>query len=430
MKRLDTSAPSFSEDFATLLAARGSDERSVAEPVRAILADVRSRGDEALCDYTARFDRLTLPAEKLRISAEEIASEAARVPADLMDALRTAARRIETFHAAQMPKDLDFTDEDGIRLGMRWTPLDAVGLYVPGGKAAYPSSVLMNALPARVAGVKRLAMCVPSPDGVLNPLVLAAAQLCGVEEIYRIGGAQAVGAMAFGTDLIAPVDRIVGPGNAFVAEAKRQVFGHVGIDSIAGPSEVVVVADGQNDPRLVALDLLAQAEHDEQAQAILITTDAAFAERAAEAVRKELETLPRTAIASKSWDDHGAIIVVRSLEEAAEIVNALAPEHLEVMLDAPREFSAMIRHAGAIFMGRYCPEAVGDYVGGPNHVLPTSRTARFASGLSVFDFIKRTTTIEADEAGLRRIGPAGVALAKAEGLEAHALSLSVRLEKN
>lgn len=430
MKRLDTSAAGFSEDFATVLAARGSDERSVAEPVRAILADVRSRGDEALCDYTARFDRLTLPAEKLRISAEEIASEAARVPADLMDALRTAARRIETFHAAQMPKDLDFTDEDGIRLGMRWTPLDAVGLYVPGGKAAYPSSVLMNALPARVAGVKRLAMCVPSPDGVLNPLVLAAAQLCGVEEIYRIGGAQAVGAMAFGTDLIAPVDRIVGPGNAYVAEAKRQVFGHVGIDSIAGPSEVVVVADGQNDPRLVALDLLAQAEHDEQAQAILITTDAAFAERAAEAVRKELETLPRTAIASKSWEDHGAIIVVRSLEEAAEIVNALAPEHLEVMLDAPRDFSAMIRHAGAIFMGRYCPEAVGDYVGGPNHVLPTSRTARFASGLSVFDFIKRTTTIEADEAGLRRIGPAGVALAKAEGLDAHALSLSVRLEKN
>ncbi|MBF0890742.1 histidinol dehydrogenase [Gluconobacter sp. LMG 1744] len=430
MKRLDTTAADFSADFATLLAARGSDERSVAEPVRAILADVRSRGDEALCDYTARFDRLTLPAEKLRISAEEIASEATRVPSDLMDALRTAARRVETFHAAQMPKDLDFTDEDGIRLGMRWTPLDAVGLYVPGGKAAYPSSVLMNALPARVAGVKRLAMCVPAPDGVLNPVVLAAAQLCGVTEIYRIGGAQAVGAMAFGTDLIAPVDRIVGPGNAYVAEAKRQVFGHVGIDSIAGPSEVVVVADGQNDPRLVALDLLAQAEHDEQAQAILVTTDAAFAERAAEAVRKELETLPRAAIASKSWDDHGAIIVVRSLEEAAEIVNALAPEHLEVMLDAPRDFSAMVRHAGAIFMGRNCPEAVGDYVGGPNHVLPTSRTARFASGLSVFDFIKRTTTIETDAAGLRRIGPAGVALATAEGLDAHALSLSARLEKN
>ncbi|MBS0993060.1 histidinol dehydrogenase [Gluconobacter cerinus] len=427
MKRLDTLSASFEKDLANLLADRSSDERSVAEPVRAILADVRQRGDEALCDYTARFDRLTLPAEKLRISAEEIATQADLVPSDLMDALKTAARRIEAFHAAQMPKDLDFTDDEGIRLGMRWTALDAVGLYVPGGKAAYPSSVLMNALPARVAGVRRVAMCVPSPDGVLNPLVLAAARLCGVEEIYRIGGAQAVGAMAYGTELIAPVDRIVGPGNAFVAEAKRQVFGHVGIDSIAGPSEVVVVADGNNDPRLAAVDLLAQAEHDEQAQAILITTDAAFADAVTAAVQTELETLPRTAIAAKSWEDHGAVIIVRDLDEAARIVNQLAPEHLEVLLDEPRAFSAKIRHAGAIFMGRYCPEAVGDYVGGPNHVLPTSRTARFASGLSVFDFIKRTTTIEADEAGLEKIGPAGVALAQAEGLDAHALSLSLRL---
>ncbi|OAJ66573.1 histidinol dehydrogenase [Gluconobacter cerinus] len=427
MKRLDTLSASFEQDLANLLADRSSDERNVAEPVRAILADVRQRGDEALCDYTARFDRLTLPAEKLRISAAEIATQADLVPSDLMDALKTAARRIEAFHAAQMPKDLDFTDDEGIRLGMRWTALDAVGLYVPGGKAAYPSSVLMNALPARVAGVPRVAMCVPSPDGVLNPLVLAAARLCGVEEIYRIGGAQAVGAMAYGTELIAPVDRIVGPGNAFVAEAKRQVFGHVGIDSIAGPSEVVVVADGNNDPRLAAVDLLAQAEHDEQAQAILITTDAAFADAVTAAVQTELETLPRTAIAAKSWEDHGAVIVVRDLDEAARIVNQLAPEHLEVLLDEPRAFSAKIRHAGAIFMGRYCPEAVGDYVGGPNHVLPTSRTARFASGLSVFDFIKRTTTIEADEAGLEKIGPAGVALAQAEGLDAHALSLSLRL---
>ena len=427
MKRLDTLNARFEQDLANLLADRSSDERSVAEPVRAILADVRQRGDEALCDYTARFDRLTLPAENLRISAEEIATQADLVPSDLMDALKTAARRIEAFHAAQMPKDLDFTDDEGIRLGMRWTALDAVGLYVPGGKAAYPSSVLMNALPARVAGVQRVAMCVPSPDGVLNPLVLAAARLCGVEEIYRIGGAQAVGAMAYGTELIAPVDRIVGPGNAFVAEAKRQVFGHVGIDSIAGPSEVVVVADGNNDPRLAAVDLLAQAEHDEQAQAILITTDAAFADAVTAAVQTELETLPRTAIAAKSWEDHGAVIVVRDLDEAARIVNQLAPEHLEVLLDEPRAFSAKVRHAGAIFMGRYCPEAVGDYVGGPNHVLPTSRTARFASGLSVFDFIKRTTTIEADEAGLEKIGPAGVALAQAEGLDAHALSLSLRL---
>ncbi|GBR12385.1 histidinol dehydrogenase [Gluconobacter frateurii] len=429
MKRLNTLNPGFENDFANLMADRSSEERSVAEPVRAILADVRTRGDEALCDYTARFDRLTLPADKLRISAEEIAREADRVPSELMDALKTAARRIEAFHAAQMPKDLDFTDEEGIRLGMRWTALDAVGLYVPGGKAAYPSSVLMNALPARVAGVKRVAMCVPSPDGVLNPLVLAAARLCGVEEIYRIGGAQAVGAMAYGTERIAPVDRIVGPGNAFVAEAKRQVFGHVGIDSIAGPSEVVVVADGNNDPRLAAIDLLAQAEHDEQAQAILITTDATFAEAVSQAVLTELQTLPRTAIAAKSWADHGAVIVVKDLEEAARIVNQLAPEHLEVLLDEPRAFSARIRHAGAIFMGRYCPEAVGDYVGGPNHVLPTSRTARFASGLSVFDFIKRTTTIEADEAGLEKIGPAGVALAQAEGLDAHALSLSLRLDQ-
>jgi len=429
MKRLNTLNAGFENDFASLMADRSSEERSVAEPVRAILADVRARGDEALCDYTARFDRLTLPADKLRISAEEIAREADRVPADLMEALKTAARRIEAFHAAQMPKDLDFTDDEGIRLGMRWTSLDAVGLYVPGGKAAYPSSVLMNALPARVAGVQRVAMCVPSPDGVLNPLVLAAARLCGVEEIYRIGGAQAVGAMAYGTERIAPVDRIVGPGNAFVAEAKRQVFGHVGIDSIAGPSEVVVVADGNNDPRLAAIDLLAQAEHDEQAQAILITTDAAFGDAVSQAVLTELQTLPRTAIAAKSWADHGAIIVVKDLNEAARIVNQLAPEHLEVLLDEPRAFSALVRHAGAIFMGRYCPEAVGDYVGGPNHVLPTSRTARFASGLSVFDFIKRTTTIEADESGLKKIGPAGVALAQAEGLDAHALSLSLRLDQ-
>ncbi|GBR23814.1 histidinol dehydrogenase [Gluconobacter japonicus] len=429
MKRLNTLNAGFENDFASLMADRSSEERSVAEPVRAILADVRARGDEALCDYTARFDRLTLPADKLRISAEEIAREADRVPADLMEALKTAARRIEAFHAAQMPKDLDFTDDEGIRLGMRWTALDAVGLYVPGGKAAYPSSVLMNALPARVAGVQRVAICVPSPDGVLNPLVLAAARLCGVEEIYRIGGAQAVGAMAYGTERIAPVDRIVGPGNAFVAEAKRQVFGHVGIDSIAGPSEVVVVADGNNDPRLAAIDLLAQAEHDEQAQAILITTDAAFGDAVSQAVLTELQTLPRTAIAAKSWADHGAVIVVKDLNEAARIVNQLAPEHLEVLLDEPRAFSALVRHVGAIFMGRYCPEAVGDYVGGPNHVLPTSRTARFASGLSVFDFIKRTTTIEADEAGLQKIGPAGVALAQAEGLDAHALSLSLRLDQ-
>ena len=327
----------------------------------------------------------------------------------------------------QVPSDLRTTDAAGLTLGMRWTPLDAVGLYVPGGKAAYPSSVLMNAIPARVAGVGRIAMCVPSPDGVLNPLVLAAARRAGVAEIYRVGGAQAIAALAYGTATIAPVDRIVGPGNAYVAEAKRQVFGRVGIDSIAGPSEVVVLADAANDPRRVAIDLLAQAEHDEAAQAILITDDAAFADAVAAAVIAELATLPRAAIAGASWQAHGAIIVVRDWDEAVELVNRLAPEHLQLMLRDPEAVFARIRHAGAVFLGAYCPEAVGDYVAGPNHVLPTGRTARFASGLSVFDFLKRTTWVAADAAALARVGPAAIALAEAEGLHAHARSIALRL---
>ncbi|MCX5619058.1 histidinol dehydrogenase [Bombella pollinis] len=429
MKRLDTASSEFKAHLKAVLARRGEQSGSVAEPVRAILADVQKRGDEALCAYTARFDRLTLEAGQLRISEAEIAETAARVAPETKEALAFAAKRIRAFHEAQLPKDLDYTDEAGLRLGMRWTPLDAAGLYVPGGKAAYPSSVLMNALPAHVAGVKRLAMCVPTPDGVLNPLVMEAARLCGVTEIYRVGGAQAVGALAYGTQSIAPVDRIVGPGNAFVAEAKRQVFGHVGIDSIAGPSEVVVVADGKNDPRLVAIDLLAQAEHDEQAQSVLITQDEAFADKVIAAVEAELKTLPRADIARKSWADCGAVVIVHSEDEAADVVNEFAPEHLEVLLDEPRAFSQKVRHAGAIFMGRFCPEAVGDYVGGPNHVLPTSRTARFASGLSVYDFLKRTTSIETDMEGLRQVGPAGVILAREEGLDAHALSLSERLKK-
>ncbi len=319
------------------------------------------------------------------------------------------------------------TDAAGLILGMRWTPLDAVGLYVPGGKAAYPSSVLMNAVPARVAGVGRIAMCVPAPGGVLNPLVLAAARRAGVTEIYRVGGAQAIAALAYGTASIPPVDRIVGPGNAYVAEAKRQVFGHVGIDSIAGPSEVVVLADAANDPRLVAIDLLAQAEHDEAAQAILITDNAAFADAVARSLAAELPTLPRAAIAGASWDAHGAIIVVRDWIEAAELVNRLAPEHVELMLAEPVPVFERIRHAGAVFLGRHCPEAVGDYVAGPNHVLPTGRTARFASGLSVFDFLKRTTWVQADADALARVGPAGVTLAEAEGLHAHARSIALRL---
>lgn len=429
MKRLNTTSPQFATELKAVLARRGEQSGSVAEPVRAILADVRERGDEALCDYTERFDRLTLTPDQLRISEAEIRETADRVAPETKEALALAARRIRAFHEAQLPRDLDYTDEAGLRLGMRWTALDAAGLYVPGGKAAYPSSVLMNALPAHVAGVRRLAMCVPTPDGVLNPLVMEAARLCGVTEIYRIGGAQAVGALAYGTQGIAPVDRIVGPGNAFVAEAKRQVFGHVGIDSIAGPSEVVVVADGSNDPRLVAIDLLAQAEHDEQAQSVLITQDEAFADRVIAAVEEELKTLPRAKIARRSWEDCGAVVIVRSEDEAAEVVNEFAPEHLEVLLDDPRAFSLKVRHAGAIFMGRFCPEAVGDYVGGPNHVLPTSRTARFASGLSVYDFLKRTTSIETDMEGLKKVGPAGVILAREEGLDAHAMSLSERLKQ-
>ncbi len=429
MKRLNTTSPQFATELKAVLARRGEQSGSVAEPVRAILADVQKRGDEALCDYTERFDRLKLTPDQLRISEAEIRETADRVAPETKEALALAAKRIRAFHEAQLPKDLDYTDDAGLRLGMRWTALDAAGLYVPGGKAAYPSSVLMNALPAHVAGVRRLAMCVPTPDGVLNPLVMEAARLCGVTEIYRIGGAQAVGALAYGTPTIAPVDRIVGPGNAFVAEAKRQVFGHVGIDSIAGPSEVVVVADGQNDPRLVAIDLLAQAEHDEQAQSVLITQDEAFADRVIAAVEEELKTLPRAKIARKSWEDCGAVVIVRSEDEAAEVVNEFAPEHLEVLLDDPRSFSLKVRHAGAIFMGRFCPEAVGDYVGGPNHVLPTSRTARFASGLSVYDFLKRTTSIETDMEGLKKVGPAGVILAREEGLDAHALSLSERLKQ-
>jgi len=427
MIRLSTSAPDFSAAFAALLAQARETTEDVGQAVAAIIAGVRSRGDTALLDYTARFDRLTLTADRLRIPAAEVDAAIAAVPPEQAAALELAASRIEAFHRAQLPGDLRFTDAAGLTLGMRWTPLDAVGLYVPGGKAAYPSSVLMNAMPARVAGVARIAMCVPTPDGVLNPLVLAAARRGGVAEIYRVGGAQAVAALAYGTASIAPVDRIVGPGNAYVAEAKRQVFGHVGIDAIAGPSEVVILADASNTPARIALDLLAQAEHDEAAQAILITDAAGFADAVAAAVDAALPTLPRAAIAGASWQAHGAVIVVRDWAEAADLVNHLAPEHLELMLPDPEPVFAKVRHAGAVFLGGWCPEALGDYVAGPNHVLPTGRTARFASGLSVFDFLKRTTFMAADEAALARIGPAAVTLAEAEGLQAHARSVAMRL---
>jgi len=427
MIRLDTRASDFAARFATLLDQTRETTESVDEIVAAIITDVRAEGDAALLRYTQRFDQLSLSVDRLRIAPDEIDAAVAEISSELMQALDFAAARIEAFHRVQVPLDIEEKDAAGLRLGMRWMPLDAVGLYVPGGKAAYPSSVLMNAIPARVAGVTRIAMCVPTPRGVLNPLVLAAARRAGVTEIYRIGGAQAIAALAYGTASIAPVDRIAGPGNAYVAEAKRQVFGRVGIDAIAGPSEVVVLADGYNEPRLVALDLLAQAEHDEKAQSILITDDARFGDLVDAAVVRELAALPRAAIAEASWQRHGAIIVVRDWDEAAALANRLAPEHLQLMIRDPQSVFARIRHAGAVFLGRFCPEAVGDYVAGPNHVLPTGRTARFASGLSVFDFLKRTTWVSADAASLQRVGPAAVALAEAEGLDAHARSIALRL---
>jgi histidinol dehydrogenase len=427
MRFYATTEPGFPAAFDALLDEARQTTAQVDGVVAAIIADIRARGDEALCAYTAQFDRVTMTPDTLRVTAAEIDDAVAKTPADLAAALDLAATRIEAFHRAQMPVDMQMHDDAGVTMGLRWTPLDAVGLYVPGGKAAYPSSVLMNALPARVAGVGRIAMCVPCPGGVLAPLVLAAARRAGVTEIFRVGGAQAVAAMAFGTATIAPVDRIVGPGNAYVAEAKRQVFGRVGIDGVAGPSEVVVLADAANDPRRVAVDLLAQAEHDEAAQSILITDDAAFGHAVAASVETELLSLPRAAIARASWQAHGAIILVRDWDEAAALTNRLAPEHLQIMVADPDALFGQIRHAGAAFLGTNAPEALGDYIAGPNHVLPTGRTARFASGLSVFDFIKRTSWVRASAAALQDIGPAALLLAEAEGLTAHARSIAMRL---
>ncbi|GAB0113052.1 histidinol dehydrogenase [Acidisoma sp. C75] len=427
MQRLDSREADFAARFAALLSQARETTENVAAAVSAIIAAVRAEGDAALCRYTNSFDRVSLTPESLRIPEAEIAAARGTIEPELLAALDLAAARIEAFHRAQMPGDLSMRDAAGYELGLRWTPLDAVGLYVPGGKAAYPSSVLMNAIPARVAGVERLVMTVPAPDGRLNPLVLAAAERAGVTELYRVGGAQAVAALAYGTERIGAVDRIVGPGNAYVAEAKRQVFGRVGIDGIAGPSEVVILADGANDPAHVAMDLLAQAEHDQSAQSILITDDGGFADRVAAAVAAALPGLPRAAIAGASWAAHGAIILVRDWAEAARITNQLAPEHLEVMVAEPEALFAQIRHAGAVFLGRHLPEAVGDYIAGPNHVLPTGRTARFASGLSVFDFLKRTTWVKGDAAALAAVGPAAIRLAEAEGLHAHAASIMIRL---
>ncbi|MGH1447233.1 MAG: histidinol dehydrogenase [Cognatishimia sp.] len=425
---LNAADANFETQFTALLGAKREDSPDVDAVVAEIIADVRARGDAAVLELTAKFDRLELTPETLRFSEEEIENYCARVTAEERAALELAAERIRAYHARQMPEDQSWTDDSGATLGWRWTAVSAAGLYVPGGLASYPSSVLMNAIPAKVAGVERLAIVVPTPDGIANPLVLLAARLAGVDEIYRIGGAQAIAALAYGTETIAPVDKITGPGNAFVAAAKRRVFGKVGIDMIAGPSEILVIADKNNNPDWIALDLLSQAEHDESAQSILITNDAQFGRDVADAVNKRLETLERRAIAGASWRDFGAVITVADLDKAAALSNRIAPEHLELCVGDPDALSEKITHAGAIFLGQFTPEAIGDYVGGPNHVLPTARSARFSSGLSVMDFVKRTTLSKMTLESLKTIGPAAAALAKSESLEAHGLSVLARLD--
>ena len=426
---LDASEADFEARFTALLGAKREDSPDVDQAVAAIIADVRSRGDAALVELTAKFDRLQLDAGSLRFSDAEIDALVAQVPAHERAALELAAERIRAYHLRQLPEDASWQDDTGAMLGWRWTPVSAAGLYVPGGLASYPSSVLMNAIPAKVAGVSRLAITVPTPDGQANPLVLLAARLAGVDEIYRIGGAQAIAALAYGTETIAPVDKITGPGNAYVAAAKRRVFGKVGIDMIAGPSEILVIADGDNDPDWIALDLLSQAEHDESAQSILITNSPAMARAVAVAVDRNLATLERRHIAGPSWRDYGAIITVPDLDMAAALSNRVAPEHLELLVADPLAYSAKITHAGAIFLGAFTPEAIGDYVGGPNHVLPTARSARFSSGLGVLDFMKRTTLAQMTPEALKAIGAAAETLAISESLEAHGLSVRARLNR-
>lgn len=426
---LNTQDADFEARFVELLAMKREDSPDVDHIVAGIIADVRARGDDAVLELTAKFDRLQLTADGLRFTDAEVDDYCAQVSPEDRAALELAATRIRDYHVRQMPDDKIWTDMDGATLGWRWTPVSAAGLYVPGGIATYPSSVLMNAVPAKVAGVKRLAITVPTPDGVVNPLVLMAARIAGVDEIYRIGGAQAIAALAYGTKTISPVDKITGPGNAFVAAAKRRVFGKVGIDMIAGPSEILVIADADNDPDWIAVDLMSQAEHDESAQSVLITTDADFGAAVAAAVDKRLETLERRVIAGKSWADFGAIIVVKNLDEAVILSDRFAPEHLELCVADPDDLSLKISHAGAIFLGAYTPEAIGDYVGGPNHVLPTARSARFSSGLSVLDFLKRTTLAKMTPSALKAIGPAAERLAKSESLEAHGLSIRARLDR-
>jgi len=427
---LDMQAADFEERFASLVAAKRETSADVDLTVADIIDDVRHRGDVALAELSLRFERIEIGRIGLKIAAADIEAAIGACEKTALEALKLAHARVMDFHLRQKPADLFFTDPLGVKLGWRWRPIDSVGLYVPGGAATYPSSVIMNAVPAKVAGCRRLAMVMPTPDGQINPLVLAAARIAGVDEIYRVGGAQAIAALAYGTETIPPVDKIVGPGNAYVAAAKRRVFGVVGIDMIAGPSEVVVLADRSADPRFVAADLLAQAEHDEAAQSILITDDRGLARAVEAEVERQLETLPRAKIAGASWRDNGAVILCPSLEAALPLVDRLAPEHLEIMADDSEALSDKIANAGAIFLGPHTPEAIGDYVGGSNHVLPTARSARFSSGLGVLDFMKRTSLLKCDARSLAVLGPAAIALGQAEGLEAHARSVALRLRAN
>jgi len=428
-QRLDARDTDFDAQFQGLLSVKRENEPDVQETVSEILADVKMRGDAAVIDQTRRLDKFDLTVETMQFTSQDIGSAVNQCGTDEVAALKLAAARITAFHEKQVPEDLRYTDDAGVDLGYRWTALGAAGLYVPGGTASYPSSVLMNAMPAKVVGVPRVVMVVPTPGGKINPLVLAAAHIAGIDEVYKIGGAQAVGALAYGTETILPVDKIVGPGNAYVAAAKRQVFGTVGIDMIAGPSEILVVSDGESDPAWIAADLLSQAEHDTAAQSILITDDAAFADAVEQAVEGHLTTLPRAEIARESWDTYGAVVVVNNLDDACPLVDRIAPEHLELAVANPEALLQQIRNAGAVFLGRHTPEALGDYIAGPNHVLPTAGSARFSSGLSVLDFLKRSTLIGASPESLAALGPAVETLAKAEGLDAHGLSVSIRLNR-
>ncbi len=426
--RLNNSGDDFAAAFDAFVKKDRDGGADVSAVVREVIAAVRADGMGALKSYTQKFDGFALNDANLWITPKEIEAAEAACDKDDLKALDFAAARIRAYHEKQIPSDVRYTDDQGVTLGWRWTCVDAAGLYAPGGRAAYPSSVLMNAIPAKVAGVKRLAMVTPAPKGEMNPLVLAAAKRAGIDEVYRIGGAQAVAALAYGAGPISPVDVIVGPGNAYVAEAKRQVFGTVGIDSVAGPSEILVVSDGKSDPNWIAADLLSQAEHDPSSQSVLITDDAGFADKVEEAVKEQLAENPRREIAEAAWNDNSAIVIVSSLDEAPALVDAIAPEHLELAVDNPEALLNKVRHAGAIFLGRHAPEAIGDYVAGPDHVLPTARAARYASGLSVLDFMKRSSIIGCDEAAVAKLGPSAARLADAEGLPAHAKSVRVRLK--